>query len=117
MVRICYNCFVRSAPFLPCPASHGRPPRGPSKSSKMFPSETFTFSPTVPPHKSFSCNTYGSPRKCCKQRAYTISKSFRCNTYKKQGGVMVKQLPPVKIAVLSFHPLMNRPLFHREKQS
>src|SRR6266404_522076 len=39
------------------------------------------------------------------------------NTYKKQGGVMVNQLPPVKIAVLSFHPLMNCPLFPREKQS
>src|SRR5882724_6784853 len=33
------------------------------------------------------------------------------------GGVMVNQLPPVKIAVLSFHPLMNCPLFPREKQS
>jgi hypothetical protein len=29
--------------------------------------------------KSFSCNTYGSPRKCCK------AKPFRCNTYKKAG--------------------------------
>src|SRR6266478_5108699 len=33
------------------------------------------------------------------------------------GGVMVNQLSPVKIAVLSFHPLMNCPLFPREKQS
>jgi len=33
------------------------------------------------------------------------------------GSVMVNQLPPVKIAVLSFHPLMNCPLFPREKQS
>src|SRR6266403_3245559 len=30
---------------------------------------------------------------------------------------MVNQLPPVRIAVLSFHPLMNCPLFPREKQS
>src|SRR6266567_2560188 len=36
--------------------------------------------------KSFSCNTYGPPRKCCKQKTYTLAKSFRCNTYKKPGG-------------------------------
>ncbi len=35
--------------------------------------------------KSFSCNTYGSLRKCCKQKTYGQAKSFRCNTYKKQG--------------------------------
>src|SRR5258706_3506362 len=35
--------------------------------------------------KSFSCNTYGSPRKCCKQETYGQAKPFRCNTYKKQG--------------------------------
>ena len=35
--------------------------------------------------KSFSCNTYGSPRKCCKQKTYGQAKPFRCNTYKKQG--------------------------------
>jgi hypothetical protein len=34
--------------------------------------------------KSFSCNTYGSPRKCCKQKTYGLANSFRCNTYKKQ---------------------------------
>ena len=37
-------------------------------------------------HKSFSCNIYGSPRKCCKQKTYGLAKPFRCNTYKKQGG-------------------------------
>src|SRR5216684_2897839 len=36
--------------------------------------------------KFFSCNTYGFPRKCCKQKTYGMAKSFRCNTYKKQGG-------------------------------
>src|SRR6266852_2018112 len=36
--------------------------------------------------KSFSCNTYEPPRKCCKQKAYDRAKSFSCNTYKKQGG-------------------------------
>src|SRR5712692_7488707 len=35
--------------------------------------------------KSFSCNTYGSPRKCCKQKIHVLAKPFRCNTYKKQG--------------------------------
>jgi len=36
--------------------------------------------------KSFSCNTYGPPRKCCKQKTYSMTKPFRCNTYKKPGG-------------------------------
>ncbi len=36
--------------------------------------------------KSFSCNTYGPPRKCCKQKTYGLAKPFRCNTYKKPGG-------------------------------
>jgi hypothetical protein len=37
------------------------------------------------PRKSFSCNTYGSPRKCYKQKAYGKANFFKCNTYKKQG--------------------------------
>src|SRR5713226_5250583 len=36
--------------------------------------------------KSFSCNTYGSPCKCCRQKTYGLARPFRCNTYKKQGG-------------------------------
>ncbi len=42
----------------------------------------------------FSCNTYGPPRKCCKQKTYGLAKPFRCNTYKKHGvgvPVMVNQ--------------------------
>jgi hypothetical protein len=35
------------------------------------------------------CNTYGTPRMCCKQRTCGNTKSFRCHTYKKQGGVGV----------------------------
>jgi hypothetical protein len=35
--------------------------------------------------KSFSCNIYGFPRKCCKQKTYVTAKTFRCNIYKKQG--------------------------------
>ncbi len=36
--------------------------------------------------KSFSCNTYRPPRKCCKQKTYGLAKLFTCNTYKKHGG-------------------------------
>src|SRR5229473_5306759 len=36
--------------------------------------------------KFFSCNTYGFPRKCCRQKTYGMAKFFRCNIYKKQGG-------------------------------
>src|SRR6267378_7971104 len=39
--------------------------------------------------KSFSCNTYGFPRKCCKQRTYGTAKPFRCNLQKTRGGVTV----------------------------
>ncbi len=44
--------------------------------------------------KSFICNTYASPRKCCKQKTYGKAKPFRCNTYRKHGGgaaIMVNQ--------------------------
>jgi hypothetical protein len=37
------------------------------------------------PSKSFSYNTYRPPRKCCKQKTYSLAKSFSCNTYTKQG--------------------------------
>ena len=48
--------------------------------------------------KSFSSNTYGSPRKCCKQKTYGLSKPFRCNTYKKQGvGAVGSDCPPFPI--------------------
>ncbi len=54
--------------------------------------------------KSFRCNTYGSPRKCCKQKTYGEAKSCRCNTYKKQGVPPSSQIlfsvlapPPVPI--------------------
>src|SRR5260370_19713346 len=68
------------------PPYHGRPPSGFCNSFKIFPSQAATFSPTLRPHKSFRCNTYGSPRKCCKQKGYVLAKPFRCNTYKKPGG-------------------------------
>src|SRR6266566_2499882 len=61
------------------------PPGSPCDSFRIFLSRSITFSPTFRPHKSFGCNTYGSPRKCCKQKAYVLTKPFRCNTYKNQG--------------------------------
>jgi hypothetical protein len=39
-----------------------------------------------PSRKPFIGNTYGTPRKCCKQKTYRKHNSFRCNTYKKLGG-------------------------------
>src|SRR5713226_2768139 len=48
---------------------------------------TITLLPTIRPRNSFSCNTYRYPRKCCKQKTYVRAKPFRCNTYKKPGGV------------------------------
>jgi hypothetical protein len=67
-------------------ANHGRPPSSPSNASKIFLSPPITFSPTVRYSKSFKCNTYKFPRKCCKQTTYSKINSFKCNTYKKQGG-------------------------------
>jgi hypothetical protein len=80
---------------LPCPrqpwrgslpATHARPPGSPPNSPKIAPPKNVTFSPTLFPHKSFRCNTYGSPYNCCKQKTYRKPNSFRCNTYKKPGG-------------------------------
>ncbi len=66
--------------------SHPRPPASPSNSFKTSPSQDFFFPPTLRPNKSFKCNTYGSPRKCCKQKTYGPANPFRCNTYKNTGG-------------------------------
>src|SRR2546422_6488226 len=71
----------------PCPANHAPPPRGPSNFYKLFASLAVTFSPTNRSPNPFSCNTYGFPRKCCKQKTYGRAKPFRCNTYKKHPGV------------------------------
>ena len=60
------------------------------------------------PVSPFSCNTYGPPRKCCKQKTYGRTKSFKCNTYRKQGGggVMVNELISKKA------PFNELPCFH-----
>src|SRR5467141_3684882 len=68
-----------------CPANHARPPGSPSNSLRIFSPHPVTFSPTLRSRKSFSGNTYGSPRKCCKQKTYGRANFFSCNTYKKQG--------------------------------
>src|SRR5260370_42522835 len=73
-----------------------RPPSDPSNSTKISPSQSITLSPTPRLCKSFSCNTYASPRKCCKQKTYGRAKSFSCNTYKKHG------VPPSSQKLFSF---------------
>src|SRR5882762_2996886 len=88
------------------------PPRVPSNSSKVFPSLPVTFSPTVRPRKSFSCNTYGSFRKCCKQKTYSRARPFRCNRKQGEQGVMVNDHPPdievwtLRPSDFRFHPLL-----------
>ncbi len=61
--------------------------------------------------KSFSCNTYGSPRKCCKQKTYGLAKPFRCNTYKKQGGGGSREriiLLTAQLSIVDCQPLLLR---------
>jgi len=58
--------------------------------SPTFRSQVVTFSPALRPHNSFRCNTYGHPRKCCKQKAYGSANPFRCNTYKKHRGTLLQ---------------------------
>jgi hypothetical protein len=53
---------------------------------KFFPYVLTSLLPYLLFSKFFICNTYESPRKCCKQKTYGVAKPFRCNTYKKQGG-------------------------------
>jgi hypothetical protein len=66
----------------PCSFSEASAPKSfESSAHKMLPFCTILVHP-----KSFRCNTYGSPRKCCKQKTYGLAKPFRCSTYKKHGG-------------------------------
>src|SRR6266851_981876 len=41
-----------------CPAKHVSPSSDPSNSTKIFPPQSVTLSPTLRLHKSFNCNTY-----------------------------------------------------------
>src|SRR5258708_6840713 len=89
---------IPSVPFHPHLASSGLPFE-PSTFNFQPPAlqrfNVSTFKPSNLPtfqscFKSFTCNTYRSPRKCCKQKTYGRANSFRCNTYKKQGGTSFK---------------------------
>jgi hypothetical protein len=95
LIPACYTSSV----FI---ESYPRPPGSRSNYFKIFPSQAFTFSPTLRPHKSFRCNTYRSPRKCCKQKTYGLPKPFRCNTYRKHG-VGHPQLSP-RYPLISYSP-------------
>ena len=67
---------------------------------------------------SFSCNIYGSSRKCCKQKTYGPAKSFRCNIYKKHGvgvPVMVNQISDEEICPEEYGD--GGPLFASDKDS
>src|SRR5712664_86247 len=85
-------------PDYSCPVKHVPPSSDPSNSTKIFPSQSITLSPTLRLRKSFNCNTYADPRKCCKQKTYGNAKSFSCNTYQKQ------QSPSVTIQSASMTP-------------
>ena len=97
-----------------------RPPGSSSNSSKIFSAHPITFLPTPRPRKSFIGNTYGSPRKCCKQKTYDLAKPFSCNTYKKHGGglvIMVNQVletshPSLGAAFKFFVLTLLRTLLH-----
>src|SRR6266436_6387892 len=80
--------------MLPCLVKCRSHPRYPSRLGNLFAATPLHSVLTPYWLKSFSCNTYGTPRKCCKQKTYGLAKPFRCNTYKKHGGggpVMVNQ--------------------------
>jgi len=79
------NLFADPHPLTPVPSIFYENSGGAGGTS-TFRSQAVTFSPTLRPHKSFNCNTYRPPRKCCKRKTYGLAKSFRCNTYKKTGG-------------------------------
>ena len=70
--------------------------------SALNPSFPFLQLSTFASPKSFSCNTYEPPRKCCRQKTYAKAKPFRCNPYKKQGEGWVSPLPPEP----PLHPLL-----------
>src|SRR5712664_1285375 len=90
-------------PFDGQPASAAQSPRSFRYIAPLLPYLTIALSSCSYPvevtthycFKSFSCNTYEPPRKCCKQKTYGPAKPFRCNTYKKHGvgvPVMINQI-------------------------
>src|SRR5713101_9104601 len=80
-VHFSFFSYTYGNPILQPLCFYGLPPNG-----GVYPrSPAFQWSSSDAP-KSFICNTYAPPRKCCKQKTYDRAKSFSCNTYKKQGG-------------------------------
>jgi len=98
--------------------AHPRPPGSPFSSIKISPSQVLTSSLALRQRKPFGCNTYQSPRKCCKQKTYGLAKPFRCNTYKKTGGTSFKPrafhfFAPRSLQLLSVPPcLCDWSVFH-----
>ncbi len=52
--------------------------------------------------KSFNCNTYGSPRKCCKQKTYVLAKPFRQRRWDVQTCGRSDVFPPVPLQPKAF---------------
>src|SRR5712692_6346974 len=98
-IRSSENCRVSRA--LSCSNSHFG-----THSPSDHPGLSWNGDVTYYCFKSFSRNTYRPPRKCCKQKTYSLAKLFRCNTYKKHGGKGSRlwlTRNPIRITVLSNH--------------
>jgi hypothetical protein len=67
-----------TSPAIPSVPIHASPPPASPLNLQLL-----TFN--LPLFNSFSCNIYGPPRKCCKQKTYVPAKLFRFNTYKNRG--------------------------------
>src|ERR1700682_5155908 len=75
----------RASLRIPTPRLCAFPEASVPKSFEIGTLKILSFCTIIVHSKSFSCNTYSSPRKCCKQKTYNQAKAFRCNTYKKHG--------------------------------
>jgi len=117
---------------LPAPTLSGSPDRPvPILSGRFWPGRKESSIPpsadhcplTCPDHvgvtapsrsKSFRCNTYESPRKCCKQKTYSLPESFRCNLQKTRGrGLRFSGVPTFgRFNLFSTYPLSFQTLAH-----
>ena len=88
ILQTCKRVFCVPGAFAGCASRIPDAFSGPTSVPTLFSRRTDHCSPPAPRYclKSFRCNTYGPPRKCCKQKTYALAKPFRCNTYKKPGG-------------------------------
>src|SRR6266481_5596961 len=110
MVSICCNWFIKSAQFFRLPAA-ALAKEGAARSMLARQAVLLTSSESVHPTQllfrqqstpvsPFSCNTYGPPRKCCKQKTYGRTKSFRCNRVEKSlhlclAGLRIRWFDPI----------------------